>query len=96
MREYDIIGNAMHVDAPPAPDRLVDGLVQLSRRDLLAQQKNSPMLAINGVDDYVAPKSDTLVFEGRPCDQVDQAFSTAEPLVSRYPAAAKYGPEAIL
>jgi esterase FrsA len=66
----DIVGNAMHFDAPPTIDRLVDGLGQLSREDLLAQQTNSPMLVVNGADDYFVTQSDTLVFEGRPNTEV--------------------------
>lgn len=66
----DIVGNAMHFDAPPTIDQLVDGLAQLSRRDLLAQQTNSPMLVINGADDYFVTESDTLIFQGRPDTEV--------------------------
>jgi esterase FrsA len=62
----DILGNAMHFDASPTIDQLVDGLAQLSRQDLLALQTNSPMLVVNGADDYFVTQSDTLVFEGRP------------------------------
>lgn len=62
----DIVGNAMHFDAPPTVDQFVDGLAQLSRKDLFARQTNAPMLVVNGADDYFVTQSDTLVFEGRP------------------------------
>jgi esterase FrsA len=62
---HDIIGNAMHWDHSPTLDELSKGLQALSRSVLLAQQRNSPMLVINGADDYFVPKSDTMVFDGR-------------------------------
>jgi esterase FrsA len=48
---HDILGNAMHWDHSPTLEELSAGLGQLRRRDLLAQQSNSPMLVINGADD---------------------------------------------
>ena len=62
----DIVGNALHFDRVPTIDELVAGLKRLSRADLFAGQANSPMLVINGADDYFIPQSDTLVFQGRP------------------------------
>lgn len=62
---HDIIGNAMHWDHSPTVEELTDGLENLSRHELLAQPLNSPMLVINGADDYFVPQADTLVFESR-------------------------------
>jgi esterase FrsA len=62
---HDILGNAMHWDHSPTLVELSAGLGQLVRADLLAQQRNSSMLVINGADDYFIPQSDTLVFQGR-------------------------------
>jgi esterase FrsA len=59
---HDILGNAMHWDHSPTFDELRAGLGQLDRKNLLAQQINSPMLVVNGADDYFVPQSDTLVF----------------------------------
>lgn len=66
----DILGNALHLDAPPTQEQLVASMAPLSRHDLLDQQSNSPMLVINGADDYFVPQADTLVFQGRPHTQV--------------------------
>jgi esterase FrsA len=38
---------------------------QFSRRSLLDQADNSPMLVINGANDYFVPQADSLVFKGR-------------------------------
>jgi esterase FrsA len=62
---HDIIGNAMHWDHSPTIDELTGELDNLARRELLAQPSNSPMLVINGADDYFVPKADTLVFQRR-------------------------------
>jgi esterase FrsA len=43
---------------------------QFSRRPLLDQTKNAPMLVINGANDYFVPQADTLVFKGRPKTEV--------------------------
>jgi esterase FrsA len=80
---HDIVGNALHFDAPPTLDQLVDGLAQLSRVDLLAGRTNSPMLVINGADDYFIPQSDTLAFEGRPNTEVHLLANTGHCAISR-------------
>ena len=49
---HDILGNAMHWDHSPTLDELSAGLEQLNRQELLAQQRNSAMLVVNGADDY--------------------------------------------
>ena len=79
----DIVGNAMHFDTPPTIDQLVEGLGQLSRQELLAQQTNSPMLVVNGADDYFVTQSDTLVFEGRPNTDVHLLPGTGHGAMSR-------------
>jgi esterase FrsA len=81
----DIVGNAMHYDRSPTLDELVSGMRRLSRADLLAAQTNSPMLVINGADDYFVAESDTLVFEGRPDTEVHLLDGTGHCAVSRLP-----------
>lgn len=61
----DIIGNAMHLDRTPSTDELVRRMAGLTRQSLLSRPANSPMLVINGADDYFIPQSDTRVFQGR-------------------------------
>jgi esterase FrsA len=80
---HDIIGNAMHWDHSPTLDELSAGLDRLSRRDLLAQQRNSTMLVVNGADDYFIPQSDTLVFEGRPNTEVHLIEGTGHVAMSK-------------
>lgn len=82
---HDILGNAMHWDHSPTLDELSAGLGQLNRSDLLAQQKNSPMLVINGADDYFVPQSDTLVFQGRPNIEVHLIEGTGHVAMSKAP-----------
>ena len=61
----DIVANAIGFTSQPTLDELVDASAQLSRAALLEQSTNSPMLVVNGADDYFIPQSDTLVFTGR-------------------------------
>src|SRR5262249_26318748 len=82
---HDILGNAMRFDHSPTLDELSAGLQQLNRKDLLAQQCNSPMLVINGADDYFIPQSDTLVFEGRPNTEVHLIEGTGHVAMSKAP-----------
>ncbi|HTQ16846.1 alpha/beta hydrolase [Mycobacterium sp.] len=82
---HDIVGNAMHWDHSPTLDELSTGLAQLRRRDLLAQQRNSAMLVINGADDYFIPQSDTLVFQGRPNTEVHLIEDTGHVAMSKAP-----------
>ncbi len=82
---HDILGNAMRWDHSPALDELSAGLGQLRRRDLLARQSNSPMLVINGADDYFIPQSDTLVFQGRPNTEVHLIEGTGHCAMSKAP-----------
>jgi esterase FrsA len=62
----DIVGNALGYEHVPEPQDLSKRLATLSLHDLLEQEMNSPMLAINGTDDVHVPQQDTLVFDGRP------------------------------
>ena len=60
-----IVGNALGFDAPPSPDQFAALFPGLSLRPLLDQDRNAPMLVINGADDVHVPQHDTLVFQGR-------------------------------
>jgi esterase FrsA len=82
---HDIVGNAMHFDHSPTLDELSTGLQRLSRRDLLAQQRNSAMLVVNGADDYFIPQSDTLVFRGRQNTEVHLIEGTGHVAMSKAP-----------
>jgi esterase FrsA len=82
---HDILGNAMHWDHSPTLEELSAGLEQLNRHDLLAQQRNSAMLVINGADDYFIPQSDTLVFQGRPNTEVHLIEGTGHVAMSKAP-----------
>jgi esterase FrsA len=82
---HDILGNAMHWDHSPSLDELGAGLEQLNRQELLAQQRNSAMLVINGADDYFIPQSDTLVFQGRPNTDVHLVEGTGHCAMSKAP-----------
>jgi esterase FrsA len=82
---HDILGNAMHWDHSPTFDELRAGLGQLDRKNLLAQQINSPMLVVNGADDYFVPQSDTLVFGGRPHTEVHLIEGTGHCAMSKAP-----------
>jgi esterase FrsA len=73
----------MHWDHSPTLDELSAGLGQLNRQGLLAQQRNSAMLVINGADDYFIPQSDTLVFEGRPNTEVHLIDGTGHIAMSK-------------
>jgi len=61
----DIVSNAMGFDHQPTMQEFVSAAGKLSRRALLEQTGNAPMLVINGENDYFVPQSDTLVFDGR-------------------------------
>jgi esterase FrsA len=82
---HDILGNAMGWDHSPSLDELSTGLGCLNRADLLAQQHNSPMLVVNGADDYFVPQSDTLVFQGRPHTEVHLIEGTGHVAMSKAP-----------
>jgi esterase FrsA len=82
---HDILGNAMRWDHSPTLDELSVGLQQLNRQELIAQQRNSAMLVVNGADDYFIPQSDTLVFEGRPNTEVHLVEGTGHCAMSKAP-----------
>ena len=82
---HDILGNALHWDHSPTLDELSVGLKQLNRQELIAQQRNSAMLVVNGADDYFVPQSDTLVFEGRPHTEVHLIEGTGHCAMSKAP-----------
>jgi esterase FrsA len=82
---HDILGNALHWDHSPTFDELRAGLGQLDRKNLLAQHGNSPMLVVNGADDYFVPQSDTLVFGGRPHTEVHLIEGTGHCAMSKAP-----------
>ena len=80
---FDIVGNAMGFNSKPTLDELVAVGAQLSRAALLEQPTNSPMLVVNGADDYFVPQSDTLVFQGRPNTEVHLIEGTGHVCVSK-------------
>jgi esterase FrsA len=80
---HDILGNAMHWNHSPTLAELSAGLEQLSRRDLLNRDTNSPMLVVNGADDVFIPQSDTLVFEGRRNTEVHLIEGTGHVAMSK-------------
>ena len=61
----DIVGNAMGFNRRPEVDEIEAARATYSLRPLLDQDRNAPMLIINGADDVHVPRHDTLVFEGR-------------------------------
>lgn len=61
----DILGNAMGYDHRPELAELEAARAPFSLRPLLDQDRNAPMLIINGADDVHVPQRDTLVFQGR-------------------------------
>src|SRR6202161_3686472 len=54
-----IIGNAMWFAHEPTSAYFMSAVQQFSRRSLLEQADNSPMLVINGANDYFVPQADT-------------------------------------
>lgn len=59
-----IIDNACGLDDEPTADELSAVLAPFSLRPLLDQDRNAPMLVINGADDVHVARDDTLVFDG--------------------------------
>ncbi|MGW3286115.1 alpha/beta hydrolase [Streptomyces sp. NPDC001002] len=80
-----ILGNAMGFDAPPTPEQLVAGRAEFSLRPLLDQDRNGPMLVVNGADDVHVPQHDTLVFQGRRDTVVNLVPDTGHCAVSKLP-----------
>ena len=81
----DIVGNALGFDEKPSLDEAVAAIAELSRRELLDKTTNSPMLVVNGADDYFVPQSDTLVFEGRKNTEVHLIPGTGHVARSKLP-----------
>jgi esterase FrsA len=80
---HDILGNAMHWDHSPSLVELSQGLSALSRSGLLARSGNSPMMVINGADDYFIPQSDTLTFARRTDTEVHLIPDTGHVAMSK-------------
>ncbi|MFC1401796.1 MULTISPECIES: alpha/beta hydrolase [Streptacidiphilus] len=80
-----IVGNAMGFDAPPGPEELAARRQEFSLRPLLDQDRNGPMLVVNGADDVHVPQHDTLVFQGRRDTVVNLVPGTGHCAVSKLP-----------
>jgi esterase FrsA len=80
-----IVGNAMGFDAPPTIEQLAVHRAEFSLRPLLDQDRNSPMLVVNGADDVHVPQRDTLVFQGRRDTVVNLVPDTGHCAVSKLP-----------
>jgi esterase FrsA len=61
----DIFGNSLGFDRRPEPGEVLAVLGDYPLDSLLRQDRNSPMLVVNGADDVHVLRSDSLVFEGR-------------------------------
>ncbi|HEX3743318.1 MAG TPA: alpha/beta fold hydrolase [Bryobacteraceae bacterium] len=81
----DIIGNDMGFDHRPSDAEFLAAASKLARRDLLARPENSPMLIINGADDYFVPQRDTLLFEERKNCEVHLIPGTGHCAFSKLP-----------
>jgi esterase FrsA len=79
----DIVGNAIGFVEKPSLEALVTASAGLNRAKLLERPSNSPMLIVNGADDYFVPQSDTLVFEGRPNTEVHLIEGTGHVAMSK-------------
>ena len=82
-----IVCNAMGFDAPPSAEELAARRAEFSLRPLLDQDRNSPMLVVNGADDVHVPQHDTLVFEGRRDTEVVLIPDTGHCASSKLPEA---------
>ncbi|MFJ4785033.1 alpha/beta hydrolase [Streptomyces sp. NPDC088794] len=80
-----IVGNALGFDAPPDPEQVALRTAEFSLRPLLDQDRNGPMLVVNGADDVHVPQHDTLVFQGRRDTVVDLVPDTGHCAVSKLP-----------
>jgi esterase FrsA len=79
----DIVGNAFGFDRQPEFGEILKRGAELSRAALLNERKNSPMLVINGADDYFVPQEDTLVFKDRPQTEVQLIPGTGHCAMSK-------------
>ncbi|WP_225729231.1 MULTISPECIES: alpha/beta fold hydrolase [unclassified Nocardia] len=80
-----IIGNALGFDRTPTDDELAERFSSFSLRPMLDQDRNAPMLVVNGADDVHVPKHDTLVFEGRRNTVADLIPGTGHCAISELP-----------
>jgi esterase FrsA len=80
----DILGNAFGFNRQPEFPEIVKSAAGLSRAALLEGRKNSPMLVINGADDYFVPQEDALIFQGRPQTQVHLIPGTGHCAMSKF------------
>ena len=80
-----IIGNALGFDAQPSSEELSARFADFSLRPLLDQDRNAPMLVINGADDVHVPRHDTLVFQGRHDTVVELIPDTGHCAVTKLP-----------
>ncbi|MFJ6570678.1 alpha/beta hydrolase [Streptomyces sp. NPDC091292] len=80
-----IVGNALGFDHRPTPGELSSPFAAFSLRPLLDQDRNAPMLVVNGADDVHVPQEDTLVFEGRRDTEVALIPDTGHCAVSKFP-----------
>lgn len=62
----DILGNAYGFTKVPTNQQLIEVTGKFMLDDLLAKDRNCPILVINGDQDVHVPITDTQVFEGRP------------------------------
>ncbi len=69
----------------PTIDELSAGMERLNRSDLLARHSDSPMLVINGADDYFIPQSDTPDFRRRRNSEVHLIEGTGHVAMSKAP-----------
>ncbi|WP_020499608.1 alpha/beta fold hydrolase [Sciscionella marina] len=79
----DILGNALGFAHRPTDAELGRHLPEFSLRSLLDQDRNAPMLVLNGADDVHVPQHDTLVFTGRRETEVDLVPDTGHCAVSK-------------
>lgn len=82
-----IVGNALGFDQPPSRSELAEHFADFSLRPLLDQDRNAPMLVINGADDVHVPRHDTLVFQGRRDTVVELIPDTGHCATSKLPQA---------
>jgi len=79
----DILGNAFGFDHAPDFEAFSRACVGVSRASHLQMHSNSPMLVINGADDYFVPQADTLIFNGRAHTEVHLLPGTGHCAISK-------------
>jgi esterase FrsA len=79
----DILGNAFGFDHSPDFEAFSRTIAGLSRARLLEGHSNSPMLVINGADDYFVPQADTAIFNGRAQTEVHLIPGTGHCAISK-------------